>query len=387
MTIARHARTLVRRQLLAVVLVSGVAAAPAVRLDAQRAVAAGTSPLSTSDFASLVQQLSDSGGYFDTDNLISNERSYLHALTYFDRIGVRGGAYIGVGPDQNFSYIARVRPEIVFIVDIRRDNQLHHLLLKALFALSQNRAEFLARWTGRPVPANVDAYGTRDIDALVNLIDASQPTAASQHSALSAVTAEVQRYGLHLTAADLATIARFHQAFLDSGLSLRFTSTGRAPQSHYPTLRQLLQERDLNGQQSSYLASEVDFRFLKSLQRRNLVIPLVGDLASPRTLPAIGAELRARGLSVSVLYTSNVEDYLLRDGRFPAYAAVVRRLPRTERSVLVRSLFGGPMSHSQSVPGYYSTQLLQSLAAFSTEPDLAAVRSYRELAQRWFIPR
>src|SRR5450759_3351316 len=67
-------------------------------------------------FAQLVGELSEPGGDFDTDNLISNERSYLHVIPALELSGVAGGVYIGVGPDQNFSYIARIRPEVAFII-------------------------------------------------------------------------------------------------------------------------------------------------------------------------------------------------------------------------------------------------------------------------------
>jgi hypothetical protein len=66
----------------------------------------------TSTFASLVEQLSESGGEFGGDNVISNEQSYLHVMPALERAGLNGGAYIGVGPDQNFSYIAQVKPAI-----------------------------------------------------------------------------------------------------------------------------------------------------------------------------------------------------------------------------------------------------------------------------------
>ena len=95
-------------------------------------------------FAAQVESLSEPNGYFDTDNLISNERSYLEVLTDLDRRNVRGGAYIGVGPDQNFSYIAHIRPSVAFILDIRRDNLLLHLLFKAIFQQSRTRIEYLA---------------------------------------------------------------------------------------------------------------------------------------------------------------------------------------------------------------------------------------------------
>src|SRR5689334_19338964 len=103
-------------------------------------------------FAKTVADLSEPGGYFDTDNLISNEKSYLHALSDLERRGVSGGVYVGVGPDQNFSYIARIRPAAAIIVDIRRDNLLLHLLFKAIFGMSRNRMEYLGVLTGRQTP-------------------------------------------------------------------------------------------------------------------------------------------------------------------------------------------------------------------------------------------
>src|SRR5580765_3497576 len=71
-------------------------------------------------FAALIERLSEEGGQFDTDNLISNERTFLDVVPALKAGGVSGGAYIGVGPDQNFSYIAQIRPAMAFIIDIRR---------------------------------------------------------------------------------------------------------------------------------------------------------------------------------------------------------------------------------------------------------------------------
>ena len=90
-----------------------------------------------STFASQIAALSERAGYFDTDNLISNEQGYQQVLGAMNRLGVKGGAYIGVGPDQNYTYIARIRPRIAIIADIRRDNMLLHLLFKAIFAVAE----------------------------------------------------------------------------------------------------------------------------------------------------------------------------------------------------------------------------------------------------------
>ena len=375
-------RPLQRPLLAALLSVCALAVVPRLRLDAQRA------GHTTRELGRLVETLSEPGGFFDTDNLISNERSYLHVIGALERLGVTGGAYIGVGPAQNFSYIAQVRPSVAFIIDIRRDNLLQHLMFKALFALSQNRAEYLHLLLGRPVPRNVERWAERPIDALVAWLDDTPATRASAESARTAVLDEVRRSGIPLSADDLATIERFHTAFIEAGLDLRFTSTGRAPRWYYPTLRQLLTETDLEGRTASYLASETDFQFLKDLQRRNLVIPVTGDLAGSHALASIGRLIAERGLRVSAFYTSNVEDYLLRDGSFADYSRTVVGLPRDERSVIIRSYFGGgyPGSHPQAAAGYYSTQLLQRLDTFAAAIAAGGYRSYRELVLNDPVP-
>ncbi len=337
-------------------------------------------------FGALVASLSEAGGYFDTDNLISNERSYLHVMSGLDRLGVRGGGYIGVGPDQNFSYIARIKPSIAFIVDVRRDNLLQQLMFKALFARARNRAEYLALWLGKPLPDDVAALSNANIDAIVARLDALTSTPISARAAHAAVQDEVQRFGIPLSTQDLATIERFHAAFIASGLSLQFTSTGRRPREYYPTLRQLILERDLNGVQASYLARETDFQFVKSLEARDLVVPVVGDLGGTKAMRAIGALLTQRGERLSALYASNAEDYVMRGGGFARYAKSVLAMPRDAKSVFIRSWFGGEGSHPQNVRGYYSTQLLQTIDDFAGDFPSGAFPSYYDLTHRRTVP-
>ena len=360
------------------------AAVLAQRPAAPAAAAPASAGLTTRDFARTVEDLSEPGGHFDTDNLISNERGFLHVMGALDRLGVRGGAYIGVGPDQNFSYIARIRPSIAFIIDIRRDNLLQQLLFKALFAWSRNRLEYLALLTGRPLPPRTERWTALPADSLVAWIDRTPATEASIAAARAAVGAEVRRSGVALSAADLATVERFHGAFIEAGLDLKFTSTGRAPRWFYPTLRDLVLEKDLAGRQASYLAREADFQFLKELQRRNLVVPVVGDLGGTHALAAIGRLVRQRGERVSAFYTSNVEDYLMRGSAFESFARTTSGLPRDRRSVIIRSYFGrGPRpAHPEAVPGYQSTQLLQLLEAFATDVENGGYASYQDLVTR-----
>src|SRR6185503_11036030 len=85
---------------------------------ATRAAQLARLPADTS-FAGTVARLSEAPGYFDSDNLISNETSYLHAVSKLREVGTSGGVFVGVGPDQSFSYIAAVKPTTAFMIDIR----------------------------------------------------------------------------------------------------------------------------------------------------------------------------------------------------------------------------------------------------------------------------
>src|SRR5215208_5258087 len=106
----RPRREPLRRWLLAATL-AFFCVLPSCAIKAQR--------IADSSFAALVARASESGGFFDSDNIISNEGSYLQVRSQLTKQGVRGGVYVGVGPDQNFSYIAFIRPAIAFMVDIR----------------------------------------------------------------------------------------------------------------------------------------------------------------------------------------------------------------------------------------------------------------------------
>jgi hypothetical protein len=312
-----------------------------------------------SAFAARIAQLSEPGGYFDTDNLISNEQSYLHVIPALRQAGVTGGAYIGVGPDQNFSYIARIRPAIAFLVDVRRDNLLLHLLFKSLFGLAPTRVEYISLLFGRPPPARLGEWTPAGVDRLAAYVDSARP--APETAALDArIDAALATSGVPLSREDLATIHRFHHRFISAGMALKFESTGRSPRSYYPTYRDLLIETDRQGHHWNYLASEDDYQFLRSLQQRDLVIPVVGNLSGPTALAAIAGLMTERGDKLSAFYTSNVEFYLFGDRTFPRFVQNLARLPRTSRSVIIRSVFGG-FTSIDTAPGYYSASLVQSI--------------------------
>lgn len=337
--------------------------------------------IADSAFAATVARLSEAPGFFDTDNLISNESSYLHVIPRLRALGTHGGAYIGVGPDQNYSYIAAIRPTIVYLVDVRRDNLVQHLMFKGLFARSSHRIEFLCRWLGRRLPPDLAAWDDRTIGDIVDYVDRAPPDEALARRTTEQLVEAAVATGIPLTDAERATLRRFHAEFVRLGLDLRFTSFGRAPRSYYPTLRDLVLARDTGGAERSYLAREDDWRYVKQLHDANRVIPLVGNLAGDRALPGIARELRAAGTTVSALYTSNVEFYLWGGTGFEAFARNVVQLPRDARSVIIRSYFGRQFgdAHPLAVPGFMSVQLLQPLDDFAARSRNGGWPSYRAL--------
>ncbi len=333
-----------------------------------------------SAFARLVERLSEDGGYFDTDNLISNETSYLHVLGALRERGVSGGAFIGVGPDQSFAYIAQIRPNVAFMIDIRRDNLLQHLFFKTLFTNSRNRLDYLCLLFGKQAPEELEAWNEAGIEALVHFIDEAPIDAGQQEAARVLVQEQVGHMGLALSEKDLATIGRIHDSFIAEGLDLKFTSHGRAPRFYYPNYRDLLLEKDLTGRQGAFLAREDDFQFIKTMQEEDRLVPVVGDLSGPHALAAIGQYLEEQGEHVSAFYTSNVEFYLMRRGRFDRFAENVEALPHTEKSVIIRSYFNRFTSnHPQTVSGYASTQLLQTIESLVEEHKNGGYESYWDL--------
>lgn len=326
-------------------------------------------------FAQQIGSLSERGGYFDTDNLISNEGSYLEVLPELARRKVRGGAYIGVGPDQNFTYIAAVRPSIAFIVDIRRDNMLLHLLFKAVFQLAESRVGYLCLLFGRLPPPDTTPWSSASIERILSYVEGRARSDAEVAGVRARIDAAVAGFGVSLSQEDVRTIDRFHRRFVQAGSSLRFQSAGRPPRPYYPSYRDLLVARDSSGN-GSFLATEDAFRFLKDLQGRDGIVPVVADVSGAKSLAAIADLLAQRKERLSAFYISNVEFYLFGDGRAARYLENLARLPHSSNSVIIRAVFGPYASGSGTG---YSSSHVQSLDELLKRAKGNEIRYYRDL--------
>lgn len=313
------------------------------------------------EFAALSARLSEQAGFFDSDNLISNETSYLHVFGKLTEFKIRGGVYLGVGPDQNFTYIAKIRPTRAIMIDIRRDNLLQHLMFKALFERAKNRIEYLCLLFGKPFPKD-KGWETRDVKALVDYIDTTKSDQKLFDKLVDDIKKEVQRFGIQLNETDLKTIATIQNAFFEAGLDVRYSSHNRPPRSIYPSMRDLMLEKDLEGEQHNYFAAEDDWQFIKRMEDQDLIIPAVGDLAGTSAMKNIGKYLNELKERVSAFYCSNVEFYVHRQSQYDRFLDNLAALPIDKNSLIIRSYFNyyAPM-HPQAEKGHYSTQLLQRI--------------------------
>jgi len=333
-------------------------------------------------FGALVSRLSEPGGFFDSDNLISNETSYLHVLGKLREMGVHGGIYLGVGPDQNFSYIAKIRPRMAIIIDIRRDNLLQQLLYKALMERARNRVEYLCLFFGKPFPKN-KGWEQAGIKELVDYIDKTPADPKLFEQIEKDIARDVQRFGCSLSPSDLEVIDRVHKSFYSAGLDIRYSSHYRPPRSIYPTYRDLLLERDLSGQVENYLNSEDDFKFLKKLEEQDMIVPIVGDLAGSKAMKSIADYVTEIKEHISAFYVSNVEFYLWRQGSSERYAENLKALPIDSHSVIIRSYFNyyAP-AHPQALPGHFSTQLMERIQDLIKQCETGDCESYNDLVTK-----
>ena len=343
--------------------------------------AALPSQLRDAEFWRLVDELSEPAGFFNSDNLVSNEDTFQHVIPELRAKVAPGGVYVGVGPDQNFTYIAAVQPAVAFIPDLRRGNLHVHLLYKALFALSADRAEFLSRLFSRPKPANVSASASaRDVMAAFATVTADPKVYDTN---LRAVFEEVGRHrGKALEPDDRAGIEFVYNSFFAEGPDLAFVSQGGFRRSRYPSYAEIQAQTDAKGVERSYLASEVLFQRVKTMQARNLVVPIVGDFAGSRALRNIGKWVREQGGTVTTFYTSNVEQYLFRDGAWHTFRANVETMPLDATSTFIRSCF----NTCSSPGGSRAVTLLDSMRGLIASAASGRIMTYWDVLTHSTLP-
>ena len=288
-------------------------------------------------FWSLFVELSEPDGFYADNNYVSNELGVQRVLSQLEQTFEPGGVYLGVGPEQNFSYVAALRPRIAFIVDIRRQNAMEHLMYKALFELSESRADFVSRLFSRPRPPGLDSEST--VDALFTAYRVAPADRALFEATLASILRVlVERHGFALEDADRAAVAKVFGAFYEDGPEIHYVFRER--DQNHPSYFEVMEMTDDSGTSWSYLGAEERFQRVKRMQLANLIVPVVGDFGGPRTLRAIGDYVRGLDDTIDVFYLSNVEQYLFPDGPWRSFYENVSTFPLSDNAIFIRTFFG-----------------------------------------------
>jgi hypothetical protein len=301
--------------------------------------------LSDQEFWRLITDLSEPSGPYTGDNWISNEASIQQVIPPLKELTRPGGVYMGVGPEQNFTYMWALQSKIGFIIDIRRQNMLEILMFKALFEISPTRADFVSNLFSRRRPAGLDA--NTSVKALMAAYERAPNDGLAKN--VEAVRSTIAKHGYTLSAADLQRIAFVHEIFNRGGPQIRAEMFSPGSPAGAPvTYVDLMTATDRNGQAWSYLSTEAAYQYIKEMHRKNLIIPLVGDFSGPKTLRKVGEYLKQRNQTVAAFYLSNVEYYL--EGQVTKnFHANVATLPIDSSSMLIRWV---PRPGIPSVPWY-----------------------------------
>lgn len=341
--------------------------------------------LPAAEFARLITDLSEEGGYFRSDNFTSNETSYLHVVDKLRELGASGGAYIGVGPEQNFTYIAKVRPRIAFIVDIRRQAMIQHLMFKAIFELAANRAQYLSLLLSRPLVKEKAPNAGSPVSETLNYFSHASPDDRAYAANLVAIRKTIKEdFRVQLSDADQTSLEYVYRNFRSDGLDIAYRMEGMRG-GWFPTLKELIEQPDQHGSLGNFLATKEDYEFVRDMHRRNLIIPVVGDFAGKRALAAIGDYLRKNGYTVAAFYTSNVEQYLFQGAVFSGFAENVRKLPIDDKSLFIRAVPNTRFTHPAQLPGHRTTTLLQQMTVFLRDFDEGRYQSYADLVMTHYI--
>src|SRR5262249_23021370 len=205
-----HRQSVLKAALLFALLVTA-----ALTCFAQRGAPALPSEISDKDFWKMIVDLSEPGGTYPYENFISNELEYQDVIPALKATTKPGGVYIGVGPEQNFTYVSVLQSKLAFLIDIRRQNMVELLVYKALVDMSPSLADFVSNGVSRVKPAGLDAKTTPA--ALFTAIENAKVDPDLTAKNLAAIKAYMTKHGYQLTTEDISNIDKIYDAFTRGG--------------------------------------------------------------------------------------------------------------------------------------------------------------------------
>ncbi len=327
-------------------------------------------------FSSLIQKMSVSDGYYRYDNWITNERNYLNIIEPLKKNDIKGGAYVGVGPEQNFTFIETVKPDIAFIIDIRQQMTMQHLVYKTLFELAETRAKFFSLLFSKPILANNKPDNNADINEIVDFFYGI----SSDRKMLKKTTSKIMvlienKFKVNLSKNDRKYIIRIMKSFCDDSLNITFDMNTKG----YVCLAEILKSVDKKEEQLNFFNSEEKYSFIRNMQLENRIIPIRGDFAGAKALKSISDYLKKNNLFISAFYVSSVELWLFKANKFKPWVENIASLPINNKSVILRQIL-------QKIDGRYGYKFrMQYIDDFLKSNNISGMIKYHDLLNLGYL--
>jgi len=243
---------------------------------------------------------------------------------------------------------------------------MQHLMYKALIEMSTDRADFLSKLFSRKRPEKLEEKTT--VEELFNAYYEVEPDRQLFQENFQAIKKQLEeRHKFKLSADDESTINYIYQSFYAGGLDLTYNGVGGGGlgRSRMPSYAEVMQMTDEEGVNRSYMGSEENFKVLQDFERKNLIVPVVGDFAGPKAIRSVASYLKEHDAFVSAFYVSNVEQYLFQQGDdWSKFYHNVGTLPVDASGAFIRSVFNG------LAVTYQPSGTLKSASLLSSIPDL-----------------
>lgn len=295
-------------------------------------------------YSALIKDMSEPDGYYRHDNWITNERRYLNIINPLLKNNVKGGAYIGVGPNQNFTFIETIKPEIAFIVDIRQQMTMQHLAYKAMFELAETREEFLSLLLSKSIPGGRKLDKNSDVNDIVDFFyKINSDLTMQKNTTLKIIELLDKKYGFELSQKDKKYIRRMMKIFCLANLNIAFNTNENnyLKKNKHVFLAEMLKGTDESGAQLNIFNSKEKYDYIRKMHLENKIIPITGDFAGDKAFNKISEFLLEKEMAVSALYASSVEWWLFKENKFIPWAKNFAKVPITSSSVIMRQIFEG----------------------------------------------
>ena len=270
---------------------------------------------------------------------VSNEHNHQLWHSYIQDLG---GAYVGVGTDQNYLLAAWAKSSVLMLMDFDQEIPTIHEIYAYFFSISGTPQTFLDRWSRRYADDSAEKLSTH-FTAIAEQLARKEAAAKnlSEERSVKYINRRVKRYVRHRVKIYKRT----------RGLLWRRLSKTK---SKYQKLKI-----------ATFLDQQEQYEHIRDLWASGRVIAIRGDLTANQTMIDIARALRNIGETLSVLYLSNAEQYFLLT---PEYRRNIINLPWSTKSYALRTMAWGSLGfYDEKEEYHYNIQTGENFVTWMQE--------------------